>query len=281
MAAVEPHSSRFVQDKNFYYFTGLAEPGAILALTGSGHETVFVPNYNGVRAQWVAHELVPGQYAAEQLGVDAVAYKGDVERGYSFTPFRRDAQYEHFFTFVTEQIGKDGVVHVIGQPGWQTERYAQQLSWFLAKFIPTLQEQQRLVDISYQVGELRRCKDAYEIAAIEKAIEVTCKAQKAAENAIVAGARECDAVAALEAVFMQHADQTPAFPSIVATGKMPPSYTTWMRNHRLKMVMQWSLILVRVLMDMQQILHEPILLVVDLVVVRQKFMTWYLRRSTI
>lgn len=217
--AVEPHSARFVQDKNFQYFTGLEEPSALLCIDGRGDEILFVPNYDGIRAQWVASELVPSETVAQELGIAQVRYQGAPEKMYSFVPFRRDAQYSVFLEHVKQHLGSDGVLHVIGQPGWQVDNYGQQMAWFLGKFLPELHEQKRIVDISPEVAHLRRTKDEYEIECIRKAIAITTEAQAAAREAITAGASESDAVAAIQATFTRHGSFTPAFPSIVATGK--------------------------------------------------------------
>lgn len=216
-AAIEPHA-RFVQDKNFVYFAGLEEPAAMLCIAGNGHETLFVPNFDGIRAQWVAQELVPSEQAAKELQVDEIRYQGGAERAYSFAPFRRDAQYTAFLEHIKNHLGEAGRLFVIDQPGWQTGTYAQQMSWFLGKFMPQLAEEKRIIDCAPQVAQLRRCKEPYELTCIQEAIKITNEAQKAARAAIVDGAKECEVVAAIQATFTRHS-ASEAFPSIVATGR--------------------------------------------------------------
>lgn len=215
-AALEPHVGRFRQDSSFYYFTGLQEPGAVLVIEPSGKEILFVPNYNGVRAQWVASELTTDAAQAKEIGVDEICYQGGVERGYALTPFQHDGQYEHLLSYVRDQVGPDDTLHVLGGPAWQGN-YGQQLLWYLHSHIPHLQKS--CADMRAVVGKMRRIKDAYEVDCIKKAIAITATAQRSAHHAIKADAYEYEVRGAIEHMFVKHGSPYDAFASIVATGK--------------------------------------------------------------
>lgn len=215
-SALEPHVGRFRQDSSFYYFTGLQEPGAILFIEPSGKEVLFVPNYNGVRAQWVASELTTSAQQAKDIGIDQICYQGGIERGYEFTPFLNAGQYEHLGAYVRDQIAIGDVLHVLGVPAWQGG-YGQQLLWYLCNQVDHLRESCN--DIRATVGKMRRIKDTYEIDCIEKAIAITAKAQRSAHHAIKVDVHEYEVRAALEHMFVKHGSPYEAFSSIVATGK--------------------------------------------------------------
>ena len=69
-------------------------------------------------------------------------------------------------------------------------------------------------DIAY----LRQTKSATEIALLEKAIQITMKAQQAAARAIAPSAMEYEVEGALEYEFRRNGAERPGFPSIVGSG---------------------------------------------------------------
>jgi len=213
-AALESHSGRFVQDSTFYYFTGLVEPGAVLCIEGDGTERLFVPRYNGVRAQWVSHEITSSDSPA-LYGFDAIAYQGDFVGGYSIYPFLNHNMYRDFITYVVDRVGLQGSLYVSGSLKWSGS-YAQQLMWYLSQQIHKFSD--FLVDMSSVIAALRRKKDPYEVQCIVHAIERTAAGQKAAALLMRSGRREGEIRAALEAEFVRLGSSVPAFPSIVAAG---------------------------------------------------------------
>ena len=69
-------------------------------------------------------------------------------------------------------------------------------------------------DITY----LRQTKSSGEIALLEKAIQITMKAQQAAARTIAPGVMEYEVEAALEYEFRRNGAERPSFPSIVGSG---------------------------------------------------------------
>src|SRR5260221_13471959 len=53
-AGLECGTSRFRQEKSFYYYTGINEPGVVLLLELSGKATLYMPNCFKARSQWMA-----------------------------------------------------------------------------------------------------------------------------------------------------------------------------------------------------------------------------------
>jgi len=75
-----------------------------------------------------------------------------------------------------------------------------------------------LKDVQDDIAYLRQVKSQTEIALLEKAIQITMKAQQAAAKAISPGAMEYEVEAALEYEFRRNGAERPGFPSIVGSG---------------------------------------------------------------
>ena len=212
--ALEPSNGRFVQDSTFYYFTGLDEPGAVLCIEGDQTERLFVPRYNGMRAQWVSHEITTDMHPS-QYGVDAIEYQGDVVGGYSIRPFINQNMYRNLISYCADRLANQGTLYISGFLRWHGE-YSQQLLWYLGQHVQGFNE--KIVDISSVIAQLRRKKDAYELSCISQAIARTRMGQLAASRLMKTGRRECEIRAALESEFVRLGSSVHAFPSIVAAG---------------------------------------------------------------
>jgi len=111
-------------------------------------------------------------------------------------------------------------------PGAEAEKvtgFAKVLS--TAEFDATLKKAQEhakavygLKDVEDDIAYLRQVKAPTEIALLEKAVQITLKAQSAAAKAIRAGAMEYEVEAALEYEFRRNGAERPGFPSIVGSG---------------------------------------------------------------
>jgi Xaa-Pro aminopeptidase len=75
-----------------------------------------------------------------------------------------------------------------------------------------------LKDVEADIAYLRQIKSQTEIALLEKAIQITMKAQQAAARTIMPGAMEYEVEAALEYEFRRNGAERPGFPSIVGSG---------------------------------------------------------------
>ncbi len=75
-----------------------------------------------------------------------------------------------------------------------------------------------LKDVAGEIAALRQVKSATEIALLEKAIQITLKAQQAAARTIAPGIMEYEVEAALEYEFRRNGAERPGFPSIVGSG---------------------------------------------------------------
>ncbi len=181
----------FQQDDNFYYLTGFDEPEAILMLDSNGDsmtESLFLPPRDLDEERWTGEKLGPGDEAATRIGVERVLDVGEFERRL------RDAA--------------DGTENVFTQAS-DDEAIAR-----IRGILPDTQPG----DIQGAISRLRLVKAPTEIALIEKAVDITLAAHRAAAAAIAPEAWEYQAEAAIEYEFRWNGAERPAFPSIVGSG---------------------------------------------------------------
>lgn len=68
-----PDNGVFTQDQEFWYLSGVADPGVALVLdVAAGRDLLYVPPFNRFTATWDGARLVPGEEAAERTGFDEV-----------------------------------------------------------------------------------------------------------------------------------------------------------------------------------------------------------------
>lgn len=215
-AAFEQGSERFRQDKTFYYYTGVNEPGTALVIDMAGKSTLYIPNCFEKRAQWMTLPEALINRDSKALGVDAVEVLGDECDGYELNPYFSVEEYAHMIALLKDVIARNGSIFTTAPDNgheYLTTRFTLD---HLQKFIPDLQKS--VVDISAPIAASRRRKDVSEIEHVYRAIEITELAHESAIQAIKHGTLEAEVQASLEYMMIaSHA--RPSFPSIVASGK--------------------------------------------------------------
>jgi Xaa-Pro aminopeptidase len=215
-AAFEQGSERFRQDKTFYYYTGINEPGAVLVIDLSGKSTVYFPHYFEKRAQWMVLPEALIKRDAKALHVDAVELLGDECAGYELNPYFSEHEYAHMIALI-QNVTKHGESLFTTAPENSHEYVATRFTLdYLQKFVPELQKS--VIDVSLLIATARRRKDVGEVEHIYRAIEITELAHESAIQAIKHNALEAEVQASLEYMMIASHART-AFPSIVATGK--------------------------------------------------------------
>jgi len=215
-AAFEQGSERFRQDKTFYYYTGINEPGTALVIDLHGKSTLYIPNCFEKRAQWMTLSESLVTRDAKALYMNAVEFLGDVCAGYALNPFFAAHEYVHMITVLNDVIKCGGSLFVtVPDNGYEciNTRF---IVDHLQKFIPTIH--QAMIDVSPIIARSRRRKDVGEIEHVYRAVEITELAHESAVQAIGDGVLEAEVQASLEYMMIaSHA--RPSFPSIVASGK--------------------------------------------------------------
>ena len=173
-AAPDKELTKYQQEPNFYYLTGIYQPDAILLLDAAPDppkEYLFLPERNPAEERWTGPKMGPGPEAEKATGFANVLATSD---------------FESTLKNVSEH----------------------------AKAVFELQDVEK--DIAY----LRQVKSAGEIALLEKAIQITLKAERAAARTIAPGVMEYEVQAALEYEFTRNGAERAGFPSIVGSGPL-------------------------------------------------------------
>ena len=193
----------FRQPSTFQYLTGFDEPDAVAVLR-PGHEepfTLFVRPHDPAMAIWVGPRLgVDG--AVEELGADAAHPVEEMEQ--HLPELLRDAGTVYF------SLGAD-------------ERVERLLSRLVARRRAAAQGGARaieaIVDPAPLVDALRLVKSREEVAALQRAIDITGAGIEAAMRATRPGMHEYEVQAILEAEYRRLGSPRDGFPSIVAAGR--------------------------------------------------------------
>jgi Xaa-Pro aminopeptidase len=218
MADFETDRHIFRQESSFYYLTGITEPAVILCIFPDGKEILYAPQFEIQRSTWTPTAIESLNDAAK-VGVDEIRFLGEKTAGYSYNPVFTREKYVHLLNDLTNALQTHETAHVAtlrdqhrGSNLWHIDLYNH--------FVTALPELgQRTIDCSSMIYEMRRIKDDYETDLIYKAVQITAMAHKTAATLIEAGSYEYELLAAVECVFTQVAAATPAFPSIIASGK--------------------------------------------------------------
>lgn len=205
-AGFEEERLKFIQDSSFFYYTGLNEPGIVLAFDLNNEAIIFVPKFKGNRENWVKTEET-----YENYGIQKREYLGDVVEGYSINPYFQKNQISNLLNFLSKQKNIFTICPDNGRV------YSKQL--FLIERLSklSLELEKKFIDISLLIAQMRQVKNFREIEEIYKAIDITSNAHEAALSAINDGAGEAEIHAAIEYVFTAN-NAVAAFPSIVGSG---------------------------------------------------------------
>ena len=123
------------------------------------------------------------------------------------------AEYEHLLTLLEKHVSQGEVIFTL----YPHNTFSEQ-ALILDRLLTKPQLKQALVDISPLVDALRRTKSQHELEIMYEAIDCTMQALDAAAARIEPGLYEYQVQAAIEFIFKETA-ASPAFPSIVASGK--------------------------------------------------------------
>jgi len=206
----------FIQESNFYYFTGLQEPGLIVKIDSDGTQKLFAPDYGISREKWVDTAFVIEEKNASTFGFDSIEKAGHPCAGYQIQPFSPKVNYEMIVTEIKKEVDDNTTIFTF-VPNYNKGSLAQRI--LLARFmdwIPKLAT--ALKDCSAVAAGMRQKKSKEEIEAIFEAIAITLGAQELAAHAIAPKVNEAEIQAMIEyGMTVNHS--YPAFPSIVASGK--------------------------------------------------------------
>ena len=198
----------FHQGENFYYLTGLAEPGSALLIVSAAEatadrparaysETLFMPARNLVQERWTGPKLGPeNPEAASITGFDHVASIDSMPAALAKLPPGR------MFADVPRWNGES--------PDAGPFKGLMRLNAFPNGVQPQ--------DVKPLLGELRKVKDKNEIELIRKATDASVEAHFAAIHAMKPGVSEREIAALMQYEFEKRGCERPAYSPIVGAG---------------------------------------------------------------
>ena len=193
--------SHFRQDDDFFYFTGLETPDAVLVLAraeaGATRVMLALPPANPAEEQWTGVRLGPGPDAARLSGIATVLSTTSL-----------DSLRSELLRTVR------GPIYTVARAPLSDSALAR--AW-------AREDRRELVNLAPVLDSLRVVKDADEIARLRRAVEITAEAQLAAMRAMRPGLKEHQIEATVEYVFRDRGADRVGFPSIVGSG---PNSTT-------------------------------------------------------
>jgi Xaa-Pro aminopeptidase len=198
----------FRQEQNFFYFTGVEIPNAVLfLLPEEKKEILFIPERNLPVERWTGPKLGPGPEAVTFSGIEEIR---TVRASEIVIDSRRrpvPSWNQTLISFLNQ--GKKLYLLLRG-----TDSYEHTLAYDLRKQVPSLE-----VGNIYEIlVDLRRTKSAEEVRLLQHAVDITLEAHRRVAKAIKPGVYEYQAQAELEYVFRHSGAEGPAFPSIVGSG---------------------------------------------------------------
>jgi Xaa-Pro aminopeptidase len=181
----------FIQEPNFYYLTGWQEPGAALLLTSRAddqtHDILFLPRREPDQEKWTGRKIGPDDANVAQL-----------------TGFETVLPAESFESELRKQLEHFARVYTVGEQSTSQ--------------IKALAPLRDVSDASLSLARLRMHKSPEELALIQKSIDVTLDAHRAAWKRAAPGLYEYQVAATMTDVYFDRGCERSAYAPIVGSG---------------------------------------------------------------
>ena len=202
-----PQDADYRESNDFFYLTGLESPGSWLVLvareSGADEAILYIPARDEASEAWTGPRLGPDAEAARLTGITDI----------------RPA--ERALTDIAA-LARNGGPLFVETPGADTGRCVGHSSDD-GTCRPLVEQLPGVAltgarSISSEIAELRLVKDAQELRRMQRAIDITLDAHRAAASAIEPGMWEYQAEATIEYTFRMQGAERLGFPSIVGSG---------------------------------------------------------------
>jgi Xaa-Pro aminopeptidase len=205
---------RYRQNNWFAYLTGVRTPDAAVMLVPQGlasangaREIVFIPPRDLRGERWTGVQLGPGPEAAKTFGVESVVSKDELWsklKEAASLPAFKNAQGQSAMKLYTIAPRKASNGRVLEY------EFVQQAQ----KELPNVE----VASVGGLMAEMRKVKSSAELSLLQKAIDITGKAERDIALNLKPGMYEYEVQALLEAAFTRGGAERPGFPSIVGSG---------------------------------------------------------------
>jgi Xaa-Pro aminopeptidase len=183
--------SGFFQEPNFYYLTGWQEPGAILLLTppqdDKPYAVLFLPRRQPDQEKWTGRKAGP-----------------DDANTASLTGFDSVLPVENFESELRKQLDRYSGIYILGK-----QSIAQ---------VQALAPMRDISDAAPLIARLRMHKSPEELALIQRSIDATLEAHRAAWKRAAPGLYEYQVAATMTAVYFDKGCERSAYEPIVGSG---------------------------------------------------------------
>ncbi len=199
---------QYAQNKNFYYFTGLEEPNAVLLLFKNpveilgkkGTEFIFIQNKDPMKELW----------SGKILGVDAFKEKSKMENVFINTNFSATQLPIHAIDSVYSLFRTEGIFHKYKpRPDALSKMASIVDSLIIATNKPIATKSTYAI-----LSDMRGIKQPEEITIIRKAAEISTDGHNEVMRSIKPGMKEYQAQAIMEYQFKNAGSEYPGYNSI-------------------------------------------------------------------
>lgn len=205
-------STRLKQNNWFLYLTGVRAPDALLLIDAQApegeRETLYLPPRNPVMERWTGPKLGAGPEAAAAYGFERVRETTEFDRDLRSILERRGTEGSPIKIWTIVPTGADATFT-------RDAAFAGGLRATVAAARPGVAE---VADATPKLSVLRRTKSAAEIAKLQRAIDITLAAQRAAAHDIGPGRFEYEVEGTIVGAFLRGGANGEGFPSIVGSG---------------------------------------------------------------
>lgn len=199
--------SKFRQNDNFMYLTGVDVPDSALVLVPKGYqgakEWLFLPTPNPFMDQWTGPRPNISEQTAQAFGVERVASLKDLQK--TLEEIVRTPNFQKSGEKVYTVIPPSNYTRLVRE-----EKFTEQLR----KISATV----NLNPIAPFLADQRMLKSEPELSLIKRAIDITEQAHKDVLKNVKPGMFEYELEALILGQFYRNGAQRPAFPCIVGSG---------------------------------------------------------------
>ena len=189
-------------NRQFFYFTGLTRENMALVMIKRGGKvtsTIYIPEADPHAIRWTGKMVMPDE-AKAITGIESVRYIQNLENDL----------HSHLSSGLVDYVYFDTDRHSAEDlPDYNLVK-AQEI----AQKYPAVQ----IKNVHPLAGALRKCKDAEEVAAIQKAVDMTQAGLEAVMSSLRPGMYEYQAQAIFEAKIFSEGAEGPSFPTIAGAG---------------------------------------------------------------
>lgn len=202
----------FYQDPDFYYFTGINEPNAMLLIFSEPvrvgenwmREVLFIENRNQKKETWTGKML--GLEGAKEASMLPYVYPNEQFKHMNFPleRFKRVYANEHLYIDSDDKEHGGDLSSLVKHCQQKFDRASLEMDYFRGEEL---------------FSWLRQQKQPEELQMMQQAINITCEAFRTVMDNIAPRMTEYQIEAMIEYVFRANGAEGEAFPSIVASGE--------------------------------------------------------------